>query len=194
MITELNDITSFKWATVTGVNPLAIRLDGDTASLALIPDSLIGTVVLNDRVRVELTQRKVIVHGKNNGGSPVAHPPLEPVPGWGLYFNHPSGVPSGVPSLMVLGAITFVKILFRNETGAAVDITSGVIIAKGLPRSAFPDTFALSVYSTITSAPGPVSTSVGVFVTSDGILYARSAATIAANAFMDIHDSYLSLP
>lgn len=69
MITDVKDITSFKWATVTGVNPLAIRLDGDTAALALIPDSLIDplSLAIGDRVRVELSLRKCVIHGAANG-------------------------------------------------------------------------------------------------------------------------------
>ena len=70
MIQDVSDITSFKWATVTGINPLAIRLDGDTAALALIPDSIIDPLLLalSDRVRVELSLRKVVIHGSSNGG------------------------------------------------------------------------------------------------------------------------------
>lgn len=69
-VTDVRDITSFKWATVTGVNPLAIRLDGDSAALALIPDSLIDPLNLGvgARVRVELSLRKCVIHGAANGG------------------------------------------------------------------------------------------------------------------------------
>lgn len=71
MITDVKDITSFKWATVYGTNPLSIKLDGDTAPLALIPDSLIDprTLVPGDRVRVELSLRKAVVHGASRGGA-----------------------------------------------------------------------------------------------------------------------------
>ena len=71
-IQTLGDITSFKWATIKSVNPLSIQLDGDTAPLALIPDSLIDPLLLkvNDRVRVELSLRKVVIHGKSNGVVP----------------------------------------------------------------------------------------------------------------------------
>jgi microcystin-dependent protein len=70
-VTSLKDITSFKWATVMGNNPLSIRLDGDSAALALIPDSLVDPLSLSvgDRVRVELSLRKVVVHGVSNGGA-----------------------------------------------------------------------------------------------------------------------------
>lgn len=71
-INDLRDITSFKWATVKAIGPLAIQLDGDTAPLALIPDSLIDPQLLkvNDRVRVELSLRKVVIHGKSSGVAP----------------------------------------------------------------------------------------------------------------------------
>lgn len=67
----IEDKATFKWATVTGVAPIAIRIDGDTTPLALIPDSLIDPLSLSvgDRVRVELSLRRVVIHGKANGES-----------------------------------------------------------------------------------------------------------------------------
>lgn len=69
MIETLEDLTSFRWATVTQLSPLRIKLDGDTAALLLTPESLVdeATLIVNDRVRVELTQRKVVIHGRNTG-------------------------------------------------------------------------------------------------------------------------------
>lgn len=69
MITDIKDLTSFKWATVIANSPLSIKLDGDTAALGLVPDCLVNplSLVAGDRVRVELTERKVIVHGKSAG-------------------------------------------------------------------------------------------------------------------------------
>lgn len=69
MITNIRDITSFKWGTVTGTAPIAVQLDGDTAPLALVPDSLVdpALLVIGDRVRVELSQRKVVIHGTSQG-------------------------------------------------------------------------------------------------------------------------------
>lgn len=69
MITDVRDLTSFKWATVRGTSPLSIQLDGDSLPLALIPDSLIDPMTLSvgDRVRVEMSLRKVVVHGVANG-------------------------------------------------------------------------------------------------------------------------------
>lgn len=69
-VSSLSEITSFKWATVTGTNPIAIRLDGDSTPLALIPESLVDPLELlvGDRVRVELSIRKCVIHGPANGG------------------------------------------------------------------------------------------------------------------------------
>lgn len=69
MITDIKDLTSFRWATVTSISPLAIKLDGDTAALGITPDTLVNPAYLlvGDRVRVEMTQRKVIVHGRVSG-------------------------------------------------------------------------------------------------------------------------------
>jgi len=71
VITDIKDITSFKWATVVGTVPLSITLDGDTAPLAMVPDSLIDplSLVPGDRVRVEMSLRKAVVHGASRGGS-----------------------------------------------------------------------------------------------------------------------------
>lgn len=95
MINDIKDITSFKWATVTGVNPLSIKLDGDTAPLALIPDSLVdpSTIVVGDRVRVELSLRKVVIHGLSKGG---------PFRGTTAERNARFGVPGSNPERVAL--------------------------------------------------------------------------------------------
>jgi hypothetical protein len=66
VITGIGDMTSFKWATITSTSPLAIKLDGDSTALALVPDTLIdpASLTVGDRVRVELSQRKAIIHGR----------------------------------------------------------------------------------------------------------------------------------
>ncbi len=70
-IEDIGDVTSFKWATVTAISPLAIRMDGDTVALALVPESLVDPLSLSvgSRVRVELTLRKVVIHGAAGGAS-----------------------------------------------------------------------------------------------------------------------------
>jgi len=62
---------SFKWATVTGVNPLRITLDGDTEPLPFAPDSLIDplTLVVADRLRVELSGNRLVVLGRMRGAA-----------------------------------------------------------------------------------------------------------------------------
>ena len=63
------DKVSFKWATVTGLSPLEIKLDGDTAPLLMTPESISdpGSLSVDDRVRVELSRSKRIVHGRLGG-------------------------------------------------------------------------------------------------------------------------------
>lgn len=60
----------FRWGTVTAVNPLRVRLDGDTVALPFTPDSL-ATVMFGDRVRCEIDARRVIVHGRAGGSGPI---------------------------------------------------------------------------------------------------------------------------
>jgi microcystin-dependent protein len=62
---------SFNWGTVTGVSPLRVRLDGDTSAVPVTPDSLVDplTLAVNDRVRVELSNNRLIVHGVHSGES-----------------------------------------------------------------------------------------------------------------------------
>lgn len=94
MIQDIKDITSFKWATVRGVDPLYIQLDGDSAPLALIPDTLIDPafLVIGSRVRVELSLRKVVVHGLAGGSELVlphshTYASLSGKPFTSLYFT-----------------------------------------------------------------------------------------------------------
>lgn len=63
VIQSASDIPTFKWGTITGVNPIRVKLDGDSAALALIPDSINGEYLTGDRVRVELSKNRVIIHG-----------------------------------------------------------------------------------------------------------------------------------
>lgn len=56
-------------ATVTGVSPLRITLDGDTTALPFTPDSLVdpASLVVSDRVRCELSSRRVVIVGRSGG-------------------------------------------------------------------------------------------------------------------------------
>jgi hypothetical protein len=67
-------VTAFVWATVTGVSPLRVKLDGDTTALAFTPDSLVdpATLVVSSRVRCELSERRLVIHGKAGGDFDLA--------------------------------------------------------------------------------------------------------------------------
>lgn len=105
MIRDIKDMTSFKWATVRGTGPLQVQLDGDADPLALIPDSLVDPTLLKvgDRVRVELSLRKVVVHGKANGALPPPDPSL-PEP-WAGNGTSPAPVTSGTSWGRIPGAL-----------------------------------------------------------------------------------------
>lgn len=64
---------SFTWGTVTAVSPLRIQLDGDTVALPFAPDSLVDplTLAVGDRVRCELSSRRVIIVGRSGGPRPM---------------------------------------------------------------------------------------------------------------------------
>lgn len=59
----------FVWATVTAIAPLRVKLDGDTVSLPFLPDALVdtGALAVNDRVRCERKDRRVVIHGRAGG-------------------------------------------------------------------------------------------------------------------------------
>lgn len=59
----------FEDFTVTAVGPLRIQRDGDASELPFTPDTLISTDLLSvdDRVRVELSGGRLIVHGRADG-------------------------------------------------------------------------------------------------------------------------------
>lgn len=61
---------SFRWGTVTGVDPLRVRLDGDSVPLPFTPQSL-ANVLFGDRVRCEISGGRVIVHGRAGGSGPI---------------------------------------------------------------------------------------------------------------------------
>lgn len=60
---------TMKWATVTAVAPLRVTLDGDTGALPYAPESLVDPAYLqvNDRVRCELSDRRVVIVGRSGG-------------------------------------------------------------------------------------------------------------------------------
>lgn len=54
---------SFRWATVTSVSPLRIRLDGESEPLATSPAAL-AAVQPGNRVWVQLYGRQVVILGR----------------------------------------------------------------------------------------------------------------------------------
>lgn len=55
---------SWTWAAVTGVSPLRIKIDGESAALPITPDTLVSHLRVNDRVWVQRRGRRLIIHGK----------------------------------------------------------------------------------------------------------------------------------
>ena len=54
----------WRWATVTGAGPLVIRFDGEDDPVEATPDTLVSGLQVGDRVRVEITNRRLVIHGK----------------------------------------------------------------------------------------------------------------------------------
>ncbi|GAA3730043.1 hypothetical protein GCM10022239_03320 [Leifsonia bigeumensis] len=60
---------TFIWGTVSAVGPLRVVLDGDSVEIPVTPDSLVDplTFAVDDRVRCELSGRRLIIHGRAGG-------------------------------------------------------------------------------------------------------------------------------
>ena len=63
---------TWTWATVTQATPLRIKVDGDTSELDATTDDLVGSLAVDDRVRVHLHSDGIIVTGLQGGGTPEA--------------------------------------------------------------------------------------------------------------------------
>ena len=57
---------TWRWATVTQVNPLRIRLDGEAAPLPITPDSLVSDLFVGDRVWVQFYDTGLLVAGTSS--------------------------------------------------------------------------------------------------------------------------------
>lgn len=68
--------TTWIWGTVTATGPLAVQLDGDTAALPFTPDSLVDprALLVNERVRCELSDNHLVIHGVAAGSALQAYP------------------------------------------------------------------------------------------------------------------------
>lgn len=62
-------MSEFVWASVTGLSPLRVKLDGDSVALPMTPETLVPVAQLTvaDRVRCEIANRRVVVVGLANG-------------------------------------------------------------------------------------------------------------------------------
>jgi len=60
---------TWTWATVTQASPLRIKVDGDTSALDATTDNLVGSLAVDDRVRVHLHSDGIIVTGIRGGGN-----------------------------------------------------------------------------------------------------------------------------
>jgi len=60
---------TWTWATVTQASPLRIKVDGDTSALDATTDDLVGSLAVDDRVRVHLHADGIIVTGIQGGGN-----------------------------------------------------------------------------------------------------------------------------
>ena len=63
---------TWTWATVTQASPLRIKVDGDTTPLDATTGDLVGSLAVDDRVRVHLHSDGIIVTGLQGGGTPEA--------------------------------------------------------------------------------------------------------------------------
>ena len=62
---------TWTWATVTQATPLRIKVDGDTSALNATTGDLVGSLAVDDRVRVHLHADGIIVTGLQGGGDPI---------------------------------------------------------------------------------------------------------------------------
>lgn len=60
-----NESSAYRWAVITQLSPLRVRLDGDTAALDVTPESLVklNSIQLGDRIWVQFYRRRIIVLG-----------------------------------------------------------------------------------------------------------------------------------
>ena len=102
---------SWRWGTVVSGNPVRVRLDGDSEPSLATPDCLVP-VTAGDRVRVQISNRRMTVYGKLHSGTQgnpgeivingTAYPTsgTAPVPSFTWGFSQPP-VYAGVVSMPV---------------------------------------------------------------------------------------------
>lgn len=82
----------FTWATVTAINPIRIRLDGDTSALGFTPETLVDPLLLSvdDRVRCEIANNRPIITGVSGGPDRIVE-----VPAGNIELTGRSSAPTG---------------------------------------------------------------------------------------------------
>lgn len=63
--------STFRWATLTDLSPLRVRLDGESVELPITPECLVHPSVLTEgaRVWVQLFGSRLLIHGVHLGGT-----------------------------------------------------------------------------------------------------------------------------
>ena len=109
---------TWTWATVTQASPLRIKVDGDTSALDATTGDLVGSLAVDDRVRVHLHSDGIIVTGIQGGNDKVymvAHPETD-LPGAypeGITMSDTSG--GGWPSNFATVVTTAVNIARTSQ-------------------------------------------------------------------------------
>ena len=141
--------STYRWATVTGVLPLTIRLDGEDQALGMTPESLVDPtrLAVGLRVWVQLFGRRVLILGSSQGSG------LGATAGGGLSGTYPNPsviraagdfsvgghlVGTGIPWAMAAGTLAI-----SAPTGPA-----GVAVTITFPAGRFIQIPVLSVCAT----------------------------------------------
>jgi hypothetical protein len=130
---------SYRWATVVLLDPLRVRLDGETDAMRATPETLVrpDRLAVGCRVWVQFHQRRVTILGVNRGGVMPPLTPPSPLPG------RPDG---------------FARAAFANGTDPLGGIAEGdhvraewsdgmAVVRFGIVRGDGPDNTAAVFYS-----------------------------------------------
>lgn len=139
---------SFRWATVTNVEPLRVRLDGDEHELPIEPGSVAAAAV-DDRVLCLIDERRITVIG--NGSNPAggehrvehiadANDAVEPGVDYVLFAgsNMPADTPAGVINAHQIGfgGTTLLQVFW------GVDASEYGFYRQGVGSRGDPDTWS----------------------------------------------------
>jgi len=134
------DVPAFRFGTVTGLSPVRVRLDGDTAPVASSP-VLLAPVATGDRVQVMIYRRQMTVTGVVNSGRVVTVQidPAFTVSGWRVVahgslvtvFGEFTKKAGTIASGDVLARITTLAPSgVRTHTGQGVNSVTAKVVAQ----------------------------------------------------------------